>query len=370
MKICIVSEYYYPTLGGMTEHVYNFAKHALLKGHEVTLMTSEAGKIPAGRIPKGLVIKKFGYSFKLYSNESFSRVTLGPFLGTKIRRFFEENKFDVIHTHGMMSPMLALLAHHYKKCPVVGTMHTYFEESFFYEKFQRKCQQVINAHEGLIAVSQSCIDAMRKYFDIDAEIIPNGIDVDYFSSGKKLARYDDGKFNILFLARLDPRNDLTTLITAFHIMKEKGLNVRLIVAGESILDAFYKNQINPRWKDDIHFLGAVNDERPDLLASSHTFCYPAQKASFGITLLEAMSARVPVVASNIRGFREVIRQDESNGLFFKLGDPEDLANKIEKIYQDKHLQDKLKEAGYQTAQKYTWSKVTDQVLQYYRDKIL
>jgi phosphatidyl-myo-inositol alpha-mannosyltransferase len=364
LKICLVSEYYYPVLGGITEHIHQFARQLLKQGHDVTLLTSNCGNIPESVALPGLNIVRIGRSCPVISNESFARVTLSPLLGTKVKRFFETKEFDVVHIHAAMMPMLPILAIRYKRFPTVGTIHTYFDRSKYLEIFQRRFQESLDRHDGIIAVSESCIEAMERYFDFESVIIPNGVDTEWFSSGRPLSHIRRDKFTIFYLGRLDPRNGLDTLIKAFEILRGRNIPAQLIVAGDGPLLNYYKALPSAQWKGDIHFVGAINRERPDYFASVDAFCYPATKASFGITLLESMSAGVPVVASRIRGFKEIVR-DQVDGLLTPESNPESLANAFERLASDRNLRIRMGEHGRRRAAEFSWERVSQLVLDYY-----
>jgi phosphatidylinositol alpha-mannosyltransferase len=107
------------------------------------------------------------------------------------------------------------------------------------------------------------------------------------------------------------------------------------------------------------------DERPDWYASAHVHCAPTRIASFGVTLLEAMAAGVPVVASDIDGFREVLR----HGVEGELVPPDDArawARAIVRLARDPAVAAAYGEAGRRTARRYDWPVVAQQVLSVYR----
>lgn len=367
MKICLVSEYYYPLLGGITEHVYHFARQCLSYGHQVSLLTSHAGPIDPALIPKGLNIHQMGMSTPVCANGSFARATIAPFLGTRVRHFLSRNSFDIVHIHSPLTPILPLLAAKYKCAPTIGTVHTYFESSVVLKMMQRSAQTLLDNHDGFIAVSTSCIEAMQRYFRFNATIIPNGVDTKYFSQGKRLNQFSQKDFRILFLGRLDPRNDLDVLIRAF-IQFRKASRGQLIIAGDGPLKKYYMSLVPSHLRDDIQFVGAIRQERPDYFASVDLFCYPASKASFGITLLEAMSAGVPVVASKIRGFTEVIR-DGVDGLLVPAADPSAFATAFETLAHSPNLRIQMGENGRRRAEEFSWDRVTNRILDFYTTRI-
>lgn len=364
MRICLVSEYYYPILGGVTEHVYQFAKYALGLGHEVTLLTSDAGPIDPSLIPPKLDLVRMGKSFLLRSNQSFARVTLAPRLGRSVRSFFESRFFDIVHIHSALTPTLPLLAARYSRTPVVGTIHTHFDDSLYYSLFKKQCQDILDAHDGLIAVSEICIEAMRKYFEFEATIIPNGVDLRLFQAGTSDPKYRRADFNILFLGRLDPRNGVDTLLEAFSIFRHRNQNTHLVIAGDGPLRSHYESLVNSTDRPSISFLGAVNGERPNLFASADVLCYPATKASFGITLLEAMAAGVPPIASDIQGFRALVRTGEE-GILVPESNPGALSDAFRALSEDSELRQAMAQKGRGRAEEFSWNRVGKEILAYY-----
>src|SRR6185436_11352989 len=100
---------------------------------------------------------------------------------------------------------------------------------------------------------------------------------------------DRDRPTVLFLGRFDPRNGLSTLIEAFRRVKGKQRDARLVVVGDGPLRNHYYKQA--RGLDDVVFVGSVLKERPSYYANSSVYACPTTKASFGITLLEAMACQ-------------------------------------------------------------------------------
>lgn len=367
-KIGIVSEYFYPHLGGITEHVYYFSKEMLKRGYEVVLLTGDSGEASDVKLPRGLRIIRFGKSIPIYSNHSFAKLTLGWGLGNKIKKVLAEEKFDLLHIHSPVMPILPMLFQKHSNTVTVGTFHTYFDAAdshFFYKTFQKLVQSFLDDLDGKIAVGPSCIEAMNEYFDAEYTIIPNGVDVDWFAKPTgTIAEHHGHDANILFLGRLDPRNGLDDLLQAFPDVVKEIPQARLIVAGDGPLRPFYEDKAGSLLKDKIFFAGQVNGNRPDYFASSQVFCYPANKASFGITLLEAMASGKPIVAADNPGFRGVL-ENGLNGLLYPPENPKALAQSLTKILGDPAFAKGLIEQGKKSVEQYSWSRVTDRVLEFY-----
>src|SRR4051812_11359768 len=175
LRIALVTEYYYPHLGGVCEHVHFFAREARRRGHQVDIITSH---IP-GAEPQPHVIR-LGRSQPVYANGSQARVTLGFGLRRKMRAVLREGRYDIVHVHSPLTPVLPVLAIEEADCPVIGTFHTYFDRSFGYMLGRKYFQRRLEMLSAAIAVSKSTTVALDRYFEADWKIIPNGIDTDVF----------------------------------------------------------------------------------------------------------------------------------------------------------------------------------------------
>src|SRR5688572_1420757 len=260
MRIALVTEYYYPHLGGVCEHVHFFAREARRLGHDVDIITSH---IP-GAAPRAGVIR-VGRSVPLYINGSQGRITVGRTLRRDVRRILRAGEYDIVHVHSALTPVLPILAIEEAEVPVVGTFHTYFDRSWGYQVFRRAFQRRLDRLSAAIAVSQSTIVALQRYFDADWKIIPNGVDTDLFRPEveRPLGIPQDVP-TILFLGRFDPRNGLSALIDAFKRVRGRGRRARLVVVGDGPLRNHYQRKAGS--DRDIEFVGAVVDGRPGYYA--------------------------------------------------------------------------------------------------------
>ena len=358
LRIALVTEYYYPHLGGVCEHVHFFAREARRRGHHVDVITSQI----RGAEPQPNVIR-IGHSQPIYANGSQGRITWGIGLRRELRRVLREGRYDIVHVHSPLTPVLPLLAIEEADCPVVGTFHTYFDKSKGYTIGRRYFQKRLEMLNAAIAVSHSTTVALNRYFEADWQIIPNGIDTDVFHPNAPLPpgmRRDVP--NILFLGRFDPRNGLTTLIDSFRRVKGRRREARLVVVGDGPLRNYYYKQANG--DPDIKFVGAVLEGRPGYYANSSVYACPTTKASFGITLLESMACETPVVCSDILGFQDVVVNGRE-ALMTPCGDRDALADALVQLLDDEGLRIQLGTTGRYESMKYAWPRVTSQVLDVY-----
>lgn len=363
LRIALVTEYYYPHLGGVCEHVHFFAREARRRGHHVDVITSH---IP-GAEPQPNVIR-LGRSQPVYANGSQARITMGWNLRRDVRRALHEGRYDIVHVHSPLTPVLPILAIEESPCPVIGTFHTYFDRSIGYALGRRFFQKRLDMLSTAIAVSHSTTVALNRYFEADWQIIPNGIDTDVFHpSAPPPPGMTKDVPTILFLGRFDPRNGLSTLIDSFRRVKgrgNRGREARLVVVGDGPLREHYYKQANG--DKDIVFVGAVLEGRPSYYAHSSVYACPTTKASFGITLLESMACETPIVCSDILGFRDVVVNGRE-ALMVPCGDRDALADALVQVLDDPGLAIELGTTGRQNSLEYSWERVTSRVLDVYQN---
>jgi phosphatidyl-myo-inositol alpha-mannosyltransferase len=367
LRIGIVTEYYYPLLGGISENVHNSARRLRKLGHTVKIVTSNPGNGWQPTPADGSSVIRIGRSASIYSNGSMARLALGARLFHEMQALLRRESFDLLHLHSPLVPTLPMFALFAAQCPTVGTFHTYFDKSFWYSLLKEKVQRkLIDKLSGQIAVSQSCIDALSRFFNVKARIIPNGVDTAVFSPDvPKLDAYRDGKKNLLFLGRLDPRNGVSLMLRTFGYVKERRSDVRLIIVGDGPLRKYYRRLIPESLQEDVHLAGPVLGERNRYYASCDVFCSPVDKASFGVTLLEAMASGKPIVATENRGYREILSPAE--GFLVPPKEPEVFGDAILKLLDSPELRAEMGANGRYKAERYSWDIVTGEIAAFYSE---
>jgi phosphatidylinositol alpha-mannosyltransferase len=367
VRIGIVTEYYAPSVGGVQEHVRHFAREVSRLGHAVTVVTSEMpdlrgrGPEPAPH-PHDPTIVRVGRSFPIYNNGAVGRVTVGPRVSGAVREVLRGGRFDVVHVHAPLTPVLPLLAIHHATTPLVGTFHTNWRPGLGFRLARGVLRRYLDRLDAPLAVSRACLGALG--LSADFRIVPNGVDVARFGEGRRLARFDDGRVNLLWVGRIEQRNGLDRILAALELVRRE-VDARLIVVGDGPLLERYRARVPAALARDVVFAGRVVDERPDYYASADIFCAPTRIASFGVTLLEAMAAGVPILASDIEGFREVLRHGEQG----ELVPPDDTgawARAILRLVRDRDLAAAYGAAGLRTVSRYDWKNVAREVLAVYR----
>ena len=364
MKIAMVSPYDFTWPGGVTAHVAQLARALGRSGHEVQVLAPHS---PSRDFQDSDLLVPFGRSVPLPSGGSTARVTLSWWLYPKIRALLKKEQFDIIHLHEPMVPILPLCVLEFSKSVNVGTFHASYSRQHLYRAFQPIIKRWQKRLHGSIAVSPAARRYVNNTFPGEYEIIPNGIDYKHFSANvAPLPQYQDGKLNILFVGRLEKRKGLRYLLEAYSKLKWEMPNTRLIVVGPGNPDKESYRILSSHGLRDVEFAGRVSyDELPRYYATADIFCSPATGGeSFGIVLLEAMSAGKPVVASDIEGFRGIMTDGEQ-GLLVTKKDTGGLANALGRLARDPELRSKLGGQGSRSAEDYRWEVVAGRVEEYY-----
>jgi phosphatidyl-myo-inositol alpha-mannosyltransferase len=373
MRVALVTEYYYPHLGGVTEHVHNLAKHLNQTGHRAIIITARMHAPTRGDDlpelePDPEFVYRIGTSRLIYSAGSFARVTTGFGLRRQLRAILRQEQIDVVHVHGGLNPVLGLVAPHAADdldIPVVATFHSWFKRSALIATFRRPLQRRLDRHGAAIAVSQPVIEAHAHYFKADWEIIPNGVDTSFFRPQPRLdSPAPDVGSRLLFLGRLDPRNGLDTILAAMPSVVAQFPDVHLTIAGDGPLRPVYQRMARAIGRQ-VTFVGRVNGNRPKYYSSADLYLCPTTKASFGITLLEAMACGTPQAVSDITGFRELVGEG-SEAVLVSKDDPVAWAKAIITLLGDQDRRRTMGAAGIAKAEQFAWPRIADQVMKVYR----
>lgn len=361
MRVALVAENYYPHLGGIPEHVHHLALELNRRGHDTIVITADMG--PSNDAP---FVRRIGRSRSIYANGGMGRLTTGWRLTEQMARVLRDHRSEIVHVHGGLSPVLGIIgpwAAARVGIPVVATHHSWFPRSVGYRLFRRQLQRLLDQHAASIAVSSAAIDAMSRYFRTQWDIIPNGVDVDLFHDrGHPPARASGDRPRLLFLGRLEPRTGLGVVITAMPAILQRFPGAELVVAGAGPWLDHYRNYA-ARLGVKATFLGRVLEERPALYRKADIYLCPTARASFGVTLLEAMGAGAPIIASDLPAFREVAGD---HAVLVPAADADAWADATIALLGDPDRRDAMSRAGREAALGFAWPRVADRLLEVYQ----
>lgn len=366
MKILIITPVFYPELGGGEKYLFHLV-NKLAEENSVAVITS-------GKSIKGIrKINNITIYYCKYAN-IFGTEIVSPHVIFKLMR---DTKPDIIHgsAPSLMQDIGFLIAK-VLRIPMVATYHADLQLNRVISRLYTKVSTwlVLRNMHRIIVTSPKYFHILknRGINENKISIVPVGVEFDKFNrirkdSGQALA---DERV-ILFVGRLDARHRykrLDLLMSAFVSVKKKINNVRLIIIGQGDLVQDYENiACNLGIQSNVVFYTDVNDdELPHYYARADVFVLPSptEEEGFGIVLLEAMSAGIPVITSNRCGGAYAIEKGKS-GLLYKAFDVADLSDKIMAILSDKSLADTLGINGSKFARQFDWSYISDDIKKIY-----
>lgn len=301
LRVGIVAESYFPSLGGIQEHVRHLRNFLNRRDVSVTILTgapppsSARGPVPEDA-ERGVV--RVGRSRTFRAGGTFVQATIGLGSAVRFRRALRDGRFDLLNIHGPCDYGLAFWGLSMFRGPKVLTLHNAsFPDAAWRRRVAPYYRWVFRRAAAVMAVSEATAASMQRYADFCPVIVPNGIDVAYWRAARPSARYSrPGVQNLVYLGRLEKRNGPEIALSAFARIADQAPNTRLLMAGDGPMRAELEAQVPPELRSRVEFLGAVYEERAELLASSSMFLLPARAVGFSIMVLEAFAAGLPVVS--------------------------------------------------------------------------
>ena len=357
----MVSPYSWKHPGGVNNHVAGLASEMIRRGHGVTIIAPDSDGVP----PRAHFLSA-GRSLPVPANGSIARLALFPGTGARVAGFMGGD-FDVVHVHEPLVPAVSTAAVRSTRCRVVGTFHAAAEgRSFAYALAKVFYSRVHARLDVRIAVSESAKALVSGRFPGEYLVIPNGVDTERFSPGGRRAPSPSAHPSILFVGRNEKRKGIDVLIKAFPAISSRIPGCRLTIAGSGC-DEGLLARLPSGMREMVRVRGFVGgEELPDLYRSADLFCAPALEGeSFGVVLLEAMACGTPVLASDIPGYRELVK-GTGGGMLFRKGDEQDMARMALIMLEDQRLLGELSTRGLSGAQAYSWRVLGERLEGLYR----
>ena len=365
MKVGLVSFHSFFYQGGVKRHILSLKKEFKKRGVQSKIIVPRRKRIENYGPDVLLLGRSFPVTFA--GTQGDFCVSFNPI---SIEKTLREEKFDILHFHNFGFPLAGQILEASKSLNIL-TFHANLEANNILRLFPQifyPIKAITNWEiDGIIGVSEPILKYFKD-FKCPKKIIPNGIDLKEFNPRvPKIKRFLDNKINILFLGRIEERKGLIYLLKAFKILEKKFPNLRLIIVGEGELRRDCIKFTKENQLKEVYFEGeGKHGEVSPYYTTADIFVSPAIFGeSFGMVLLEAMASGVPVVAFANQGYKELLKK--KRGAF--LVPPKDyraLVQKIEILIKKPHLRKKMGEWGQKDAQKYSWDRICDQVLDFYR----
>jgi phosphatidylinositol alpha-mannosyltransferase len=306
MRIGLVCPYNIFKNGGVQECVLALQAEYEARGHQAVIVTPRPKGIETDHVDG---IQLIGTSRDIKSPFHTTAQVSVSFDNTAIDDFLHTSKFDVLHFHEPWVPIVSRQILTRSNSVNIATFHAKLPETVMSKTIERVItpytRSILKYIDAFTAVSDAAAEYISSISQEEVTLIPNGIDIDKFAP--KDTNRDP--HTIVYIGRLEKRKGVRYLLDAFRQVQSEQPKSRLIIAGdgpereklEDLVDEYNLNQVE--------FLGYVDDAtKIKLLQSTTVFCSPAiYGESFGIVLLEAMSAHAVTVAANNPGYTSVLK---------------------------------------------------------------
>lgn len=280
----------------------------------------------------------------------FLRKGIAPDIFQRLYRYIKAHRIDIVHTHHFTQLLFAALPARLAGAKIIHTEHEFFSygESLFsrtmIKPLSRLCYRVTAVGPEVAEYFVRTIGMPRKRM----AVIPNGVDLTRFQCDPRPVREElglnQGHIVIGTVGRLEPEKDQKTLLEAFRYVKEKHTAARLVIVGNGrMADELKSHAKRLDIAGQTFFLGTRRDV-PRVLSAMDLFVLPSIREGLPISLIEAMAARKPVVASDIGSVRDLIRHEE-NGLLVEPGDAVTLSKFLLRLLGSSALRDSMGDKG-------------------------
>ncbi len=314
-------------------------------------------------LPENLI--SLGRSVGFPANGAVSNLGISTQAVGTLGRELRHGGYDVIHVHEPNVPFVSIFATEASRVPLVGTFHCY-SRNHVANGFAANvigARRLYNKLGVRLAVSEAARWTAERFYGGRYRIVPNGVDL---SAASPTARPSDGPLELLYVGRADTRKGLPVLLRAFEALRSAGVSARLTVAGATA------EEVEPMLMESegIRVAGRVSeDEKWRLLGQADLLCAPSLGGeSFGMVLTEAFASQTPVVASDIVGYRDVVR-DGVDGLLVPPGDPAALGEALRALAVTPARRAAMARAAAERAERFSWPHVAREVAGAYEDAV-
>ena len=323
---------------GVQQYILSIGQWLTVRGHDVHYLVGETKRQDLANV------HSLSRNVTVKFNGNRMSIPL-PTSATKLKKFLDDQQFDVLHVQLPYSPYLAhriiIAASH--DVAVIGTFHIYAENKLVAvatKLLSYWLQRSLQRFDVVVSVSEPAKQFSKQFFGIETTILPNVIDYQRFAIATPLQEYSDDVLNVLFLGRLVPRKGCQLLLEAINLIKNDDLpKFRVIICGKGHLLENLKAYVAQNQLDQlVEFVGFVSEaDKPSYYASANIAVFPSNGGeSFGIVLVEAMaSGQAAVLAGDNSGYHSVMYEDQD--LLFDPHDATVLAEKLTKYLRNESL---------------------------------
>jgi glycosyltransferase involved in cell wall biosynthesis len=375
LSICIVTDAYLPSIGGVENHVLYLSAELKRLGHDVVVVTHKPppvqnqvvrqveSPVPVHRLAGGLLV------FREHD------IAIDPRMVASFKNLLDRSRFDIVHGQSEGSYLVyeALAAARQRGTATVITRHSMLRNK---PPAARPFLTILigllirRAH-GLIAVSRSCAEESAG-FPGPMRVIPNGVDTSEFrpmpAERHRLRAelgFSDSDIVLGYVGRLHTTKGIPLLLDVFKQLHGENPRLRLVLVGPGPLRGAVEERARASPGTITLLEPQPFDRVASLLNALDIYAFPSKGEGFGISLLEAMACGLPSVAFGRWGVKELVTDGETGLL---ADDPAGFSEKLRRLTSDETLRVRLGQAALSSVEeRFSWPRVAAETVAFYRE---
>ncbi len=351
-RVLVLSTAYLPLIGGSELAIHHIAQH--LKGYEIDVVTGRFGDSKTSEHIDGVRVFRAGGRWTQWT-AFVPKVFLPIAIAITARRLMRTHRYVAMHAYQASQAAGAgcILKMLNPSMPFILTLQEGKELSAQSWIIRALRRVAIRRADCVTVISTFLASFARENGARKVEMIPNGVDVAALQEPPRA----DVPHTIVTLSRLVEKNNVASLIRAFHHVRMRISDARLVIVGDGPLrKELGELAVNLGVAGAIDFMGTIpHAEIRAVLHGAGVFARPSLSEGLGSAFLEAMAARLPVVASAVGGIPDIIRHG-STGLLCDPHDARDIAEHIMRLFEDRDLYVRIREEAFAMVESsYDWS---------------
>ncbi|MFZ2498947.1 glycosyltransferase family 4 protein [Methanosarcina sp.] len=360
-KIALISDWYFPKVGGIEYSMHALAKTMSMHGHEVSIITRSYPDIPEYSTRDGVsVIRIKGRPLPGQHR------LLMPNAYKRLYRLLKKGDYTLVNCHGLDSPLgiSALVAARKLGIPVVVTNHSLIGNTLYSPALYLAGKLLLRNADAIIAVSSAVEKDSRIMTSKPIYRIFNGVDSED-SVVKVSIPYDtEGKLVIATIARMTRKKGVQKIVALAPALLEKHKNLLFVMIGDGPLRKSLEKKVEETGLSrNFYFTGEIPREKVlGYLDQADIFALPSSDEAFGISILEAILKKVPVVAMNHSGVSDII----NNGVNGYLADNlSEFSSHLQTLIEKPALRTSFAQEATRGISNYDWNRIYEQTNRVY-----
>jgi len=360
-KIALISDWYFPKVGGIEYSMHALAKTLNMHGHDVNVITRSYPGLPEYSTRDGITVIRIKGK-PLPGQHRF----LVPNAYKELYCLLKKEDYDIVNCHGLDSPigMSALIASRKLGIPAVVTNHSLVGRAVYGPALYLAGKLLLRNADAIIAVSSAVENDSKVMTSKPIYRIFNGVDSESSPLKVSFPNYKEKKLVIATVARMTKKKGVQNIVSLAPYLLEKNDNLLFLMIGDGPLRKSLEKRVEESGlSGNFYFTGEVSrEEVMEYLNQADIFALPSLDEAFGISILEAMLKNVPVVAMNHSGVSDIIK----NGVNGYLADdlPE-FSSYLQTLIENPSKRMSFTQEASKGLSNYDWNRIYEQTCRVY-----